>query len=36
MKEFDGKKLRSCTKEGLEMEETDDEKKKKEEEKSQI
>jgi len=34
MKEFDGKKLKSCTKEGLDLEETEDEKKKKEEEKA--
>jgi len=31
LKEYDGKKLVSCTKEGLELEETEDEKKKKEE-----
>jgi len=36
MKEFDGKKLKSCTKEGLDLEETDDEKKKKEEEKAKF
>jgi len=34
MKEFDGKKLKSCTKEGLDLEDTEDEKKKKEEEKA--
>jgi len=34
LKEYDGKKLVSCTKEGLELEETDDEKKKREEEKA--
>merc|ERR1712166_1413456 len=36
LKESDGKKLISCTKEGLELEETDDEKKKKEEEKARF
>jgi molecular chaperone HtpG len=36
LKEFDGKKLRSCTKEGLELEETEEEKKQKEEEKAQF
>jgi len=36
LKEYDGKKLISCTKEGLELEETDDEKKKKEEEKARF
>ena len=34
MKEFDGKKLRNCTKEGLEFDETEEEKKKKEEQKT--
>lgn len=34
LKEFDGKKLKCCTKEGLELEETDEEKKQKEEEKA--
>jgi len=32
LKEFDGKKLKCCTKEGLDLEETDEEKKQKEEE----
>merc|ERR1712227_1018487 len=36
MKEYDGKKLISCTKEGLDMDETEDEKKAKEEEKSRF
>merc|ERR1712137_1001536 len=36
LKEYDGKKLVSCTKEGLELEETEDEKKKKEEIKAQF
>ena len=36
MKEFDGKKLVSCTKEGLELDDTDDEKKRKEEEKAKF
>lgn len=36
MKEFDGKKLRNCTKEGLEFEETEEEKKMKEEQKAQF
>jgi molecular chaperone HtpG len=36
MKEFDGKKLISCTKEGLDLEDTEDEKKKKEEEKARF
>jgi len=36
LKEYDGKKLVSCTKEGLELEETEDEKKKKEEVKAQF
>lgn len=34
MKEFDGKKLKSCTKEGLDLDTTEDEKKKFEEEKA--
>lgn len=33
LKEYDSKKLKSCTKEGLDLEDTEDEKKKKEEEK---
>merc|ERR1712063_109483 len=36
LKEYDGKKLVSCSKEGLELEETEDEKKKKEEIKAQF
>jgi len=36
LKEYDGKKLISCTKEGLELEETEDEKKKAEEEKARF
>ena len=36
LKEYDGKKLKSCTKEGLDLEETEDEKKKKEEEKAKL
>ena len=36
LKEYDGKKLISCTKEGLELEETEEEKKKREEEKAQF
>ena len=36
LKEYDGKKLMSCTKEGLELEETDEEKKQKEEEKAKF
>lgn len=36
MKDYDGKKLKSCTKEGLELEETEEEKKKKEEEKAKL
>merc|ERR1719327_1076548 len=36
LKEYDGHKLVSCTKEGLELEETEDEKKKKEEVKAQF
>ena len=35
LKEFDGKKLRSCTKEGLELETSEEEKKAREEEKTQ-
>merc|ERR1712166_1259255 len=35
-KEFDGKKLRNCTKEGMELEETEDEKKKFEEQKAEF
>ena len=35
LKEFEGKKLKSCTKEGLELEETEEEKKQREEEKAQ-
>jgi molecular chaperone HtpG len=31
LKEFDGKKLKNCTKEGMDLEETEEEKKKKEE-----
>lgn len=34
LKEYDGKKLKSCTKEGLELEETEEEKKQKDEEKA--
>ena len=34
LKEYDGKKLRNCSKEGLELEDTDDEKKTKEEQKT--
>merc|ERR1712028_249260 len=34
--EYDGKKLVSCTKEGLELDESEDEKKKKEEEKARF
>merc|ERR1719197_1964890 len=34
LKEYDGKKLVSCTKEGLELDETEEEKKKKEETKA--
>ena len=34
LKEYDGKKLRNCTKEGLEFEETEEEKKKREEQKT--
>merc|ERR1712086_526332 len=36
MKEYDGKKLISCTKEGLDLDESEDEKKKKEEEKARF
>jgi molecular chaperone HtpG len=36
LKEYDGKKLKSCTKEGLDLEETEDEKKKSEEEKAKF
>merc|ERR1739848_449262 len=36
LKEYDGKKLVSCTKEGLELDESEDEKKKKEEEKARF
>jgi molecular chaperone HtpG len=36
VKEYDGKKLVSCTKEGLDLEETEEEKKKKEEEKAKF
>jgi molecular chaperone HtpG len=36
LKEYDGKKLKSCTKEGLELDDTEDEKKKREEEKSRF
>jgi molecular chaperone HtpG len=36
LKEYDGKKLVSCTKEGLDLEETEEEKKKKEEEKAKF
>jgi len=36
LKEYDGKKLISTTKEGLELEDTDDEKKKREEEKARF
>ena len=36
LKEFDGKKLKSCTKEGLDLEENDEEKKKNEELKAQF
>merc|ERR1712173_216670 len=36
MKEYDGKKLVSCTKEGLELEDTEEEKKQKEEEKARF
>ena len=36
LKEYDGKKLKSCTKEGLDLEETEEEKKNKEEEKARF
>lgn len=36
LKEYDGKKLKSCSKEGLDLEETQDEKKNKEEEKARF
>ena len=36
LKDYDGKKLKSCTKEGLDLEETEDEKKKMEEEKAKF
>lgn len=36
MKEYDTKKLKSCTKEGLDLEETEEEKKQKEEEKAKF
>lgn len=36
LKEFEGKKLRNCTKEGLELEKTEDEKTKEEEQKNQF
>lgn len=36
LKEYEGKKLKSCTKEGLDLDETEDEKKKKEEEKAKF
>jgi molecular chaperone HtpG len=36
LKEYDGKKLKSCTKEGLDLEETEDEKKQREEEKAKL
>jgi molecular chaperone HtpG len=36
LKEYDGKKLKSCTKEGLDLEETEEEKKKAEEEKARF
>lgn len=36
MKDYDGKKLKSCTKEGLDLEETEEEKKQKEEEKAKF
>jgi len=36
LKEYDGKKLLSCTKEGLEMDDTEEEKRKKEEEKAKF
>jgi molecular chaperone HtpG len=36
LKEYDGKKLKSCTKEGLTLDETEEEKKKSEEEKAKF
>lgn len=36
LKDYDGKKLKSCTKEGLDLEETEDEKKQREEEKAKF
>lgn len=36
MKDYDGKKLKSCTKEGLDLDETEDEKKNKEEVKAKF
>jgi molecular chaperone HtpG len=36
LKDYDGKKLKSCSKEGLDLEETEDEKKQKEEEKARF
>ncbi|TNV82744.1 hypothetical protein FGO68_gene16238 [Halteria grandinella] len=36
LKDYDGKKLKSCSKEGLDLEETDEEKKQKEEEKARF
>jgi molecular chaperone HtpG len=36
LKEYDGKKLKSCSKEGLELENSEDEKKRKEEEKAKF
>jgi len=36
LKEHDGKKLKSCTKEGLDLDETEEEKKQKEEEKAKF
>jgi molecular chaperone HtpG len=36
LKDYDGKKLKSCTKEGLDLGETEDEKKKNEEEKAKF
>ena len=36
LKEYDGKKLKSCTKEGLDLEDSEEEKKKKEEEKARF
>jgi molecular chaperone HtpG len=34
LKDYDGKKLKNCTKEGLDLDDTEEEKKKKEEEKA--